>query len=425
MIRRKHAAIWGAAALLVAGLPMLAATAEPGENGSDDGDTRSESLYGLREDLPAAAQHVSADMASRATIAATADEIAELGEGAGFAGQVIDQASSTITVYWKGAAPKTVHTLAAQRTGPTVKIVEGRPYSRAEVMAASERLMQSAVADQIGVQSTAVRPDGTGLEVRVQGQVPAEQGKAEVARVAGIDASGIGYVENSGGIELLAARYNDSPAWKGGGRTRQGSFACSTGFAALSGAQGRLLSANHCDPSANAVVTDGAGEIIAPGGASVSGYPSIDSQSLDPSASPATIGQIFIGGWNSGTVAAVKNWASNWNGQWVCSGGATTGTHCGSITDDATQVNGLPNSWFVEASHPSTLMAGGADSGGPIYANIAGGVQARGTLIGGIIGTEAACGAHNPDVNPTCYRTIIYVPISVVLNSWGLGLEMS
>lgn len=143
--------------------------------------------------------------------------------------------------------------------------------------------------------------------------------------------------------------------------------------------------------------------------------------SIDPSASPATTGRIYIGSWNSNVLRNVKNWSANWTGDNVCAGGAFTGTHCGTITDDARTLSGLTGGWYVQAQANSGAMAGGSDSGGPVYRYISGGVQGRGIIIRGQYGRT--CGSHNPDVSPSCYRDVIYTPISVVLNTWGYGLE--
>jgi hypothetical protein len=200
-----------------------------------------------------------------------------------------------------------------------------------------------------------------------------------------------------------------------------GAGACSTGFATLSGSAGRLISAYHCDTTGNRTVTDGGGTTIATG-SGVSVKSDIDSMSIDPSASPATTPKIYTGAWNSSTTATVKNWAANWTGDSVCAGGATTGTHCGTIIDDATTYPGYSGAWYVLARASSGALAGQGDSGGPFYRTVSGGVQARGIVNSGYV--QVACGSHNPDGNPNCYRDVLYTPISVVLNSWGYSLEV-
>jgi hypothetical protein len=144
---------------------------------------------------------------------------------------------------------------------------------------------------------------------------------------------------------------------------------------------------------------------------------------MDPLASPATSPKIYVGAWASPTLSTVKSWASNWKGEDVCSSGATTGTHCGKIIDDTMAVSGLYGGWYVKASATS-VFAGGGDSGGPIYKPVTDGVQARGILLRGVTDSITSCGLHNPDVTPSCYKTIIYLPISVALDAWSYTLEV-
>lgn len=369
--------------------------------------------------LPASA---GAPIPSGELLSTVADNLYSMGSSRGFAGQVVDEAAGSLTLHWKGPLPRRVRDyLAAIPAGVTVKVSEDAQYSRFEEQAAADLLNRSTLASTISLTKIAANSDGSGLTVYVSGAIPDAQTQSGVAGLIGLSTSAITYVssaETPG--DLAGTRYNDTNPWKGGARTVQGSSACSTGFSVLAGSYGRLVSANHCDPPADLSVYDGAGQLIAPGSA-VSGYASIDSQLIDPSASPATTPQIYTGAWSSGTTSTVKNWASNWTGQTVCTGGATTGSHCGTITNDAVTLPGLTGSWYIEVSSSSAL-AGNGDSGGPVYATVSGGVQARGIILRG--DAAVACGAYNPDVLPTCYQNVYYAPISVVLNTWGVSLEV-
>lgn len=297
-------------------------------------------------------------------------------------------------------------------------------YTRFEEQAAAERLTSSQLAAQAGITSVSARPQGTGITVQMAESEPDQGMKVRIAQVAGIPEKDIAYEANVGSLVPLASRNNDAAPWKGGARTvHGGSSACSTGFATLSGSAGRLISAAHCDPSGSLTVKDGGGTTIATG-SGVSLKSDIDSMSIDPSASPATTPTIYTGAWNSSTTATVKNWASNWTGDSVCAGGATTGTHCGTITDDSVTYSGYTGSWYVRARASSGAFIGGGDSGGPVYRTVSGGAQARGIINAGYTATITTCGAHNPDVNPTCWQDMLYTPISVVLNSWGYSREV-
>ncbi|MDR6120105.1 hypothetical protein QE370_003289 [Aeromicrobium sp. SORGH_AS981] len=80
-------------------------------------------------------------------------------------------------------------------------------------------------------------------------------------------------------------------------------------------------------------------------------------------------------------------------------------------------------SWYVRVRNGGLGMVAGGGSGSPVcdtYAN--GEKQARGIILAGDT-TQWEFQDHNPDVTPTCYSTLIYVPISVALNKFGYTLE--
>ncbi|MGW6461105.1 hypothetical protein ACWF94_35135 [Streptomyces sp. NPDC055078] len=381
-------------------------------------------------EAPAARQHVAASADEigtepRDVLPLVADTIHSLGRDDGFAGQKLDPFSGSIDVYWKGpVSPKVTSHVAMHNKGAKVRFHETAVFTRVQAQQVASRVTgNDALVESAGIAAVAVNHDGTGIRVKVEGATPNADLKRQIARTAGVNAKYVAYAEHVGKRVNLATRPNDTAPWKGGIRTVQNGNNCSTGFAVLAGSEGVLLSANHCDPTANHSVTDGAGTTIATG-AGVNGNANIDSQSINPSASPSTTPLVYTGAWNSSTTATVKSWATNWTGQTVCSSGATTGTHCGTITNDALSYPGLTGSWYVEARGTGAYMAGGGDSGGALYATVTGGVQARGTLIGGWTASETFCGAHNPDVTTTCFRDIVYVPISVVLSTWGYTLEV-
>ncbi|CAB4942624.1 MAG: hypothetical protein F2842_04870 [Actinobacteria bacterium] len=199
----------------------------------------------------------------------------------------------------------------------------------------------------------------------------------------------------------------------------------------LDGPYGRLLTANHCDATANGAVKDGAGQTIASGGTSVSEVPALDSLLVDPSSSPATTPVVYYGAYNTSSTKTVKSWASNWPGDPVCSGGASLGTRCGTVYDDNDHVyiNGyiVP---VIQAAASSGAIAGQGDSGGPVTKLVTGGVQARGIVLGNdpnyVDFTGSACGSVNPDAVASdfiCSQHFSFVPISLILNSWGVSLE--
>jgi hypothetical protein len=362
-------------------------------------------------------------MPSNEAVNVVAGQLDDLGAQNGLAGITVDEGQRLVTVHWKGAAPAAARAFVAGRPlGVSIQLVEGARSSRAEAMAAAQRLADSALGRRIGLQSVAVNVDGSGVRARVPGTL-APLSATDRSAAATVAETGVTF-ETRAPAEKTAARYNDTAPWKGGIRVYQDGLACSTAFAVLSGSAGRLLSAHHCDESANSVVTDGAGQVIAPGGASVSGIADIDSQLIDPSASPATTPRIYTGGWNSSTLALVKGSARNYVDNTVCTSGATSGQHCGKVTDDTVTSPGASGKFYIEAKAAANgVMVAGGDSGGAVFATVTGGVQARGVILAGA-GT-VTCGATNPDIaKPRCFNTLVYAPISVVLSTWGVQLEV-
>jgi hypothetical protein len=361
-----------------------------------------------------------------------AEHVWELGKNAGFVSQSTDYQARAIAVTWKGEVPADVTEYARSRPyGVSITITGGAKYSRAQGYGARDQLLADPVAQELRWVSASVNADGSGLTLGVQAEQVSDEQMAALARAAGLRVEEITIRTGRSETKLYAAsRQNDSSPWKGGIATiHGGSSGCSSGFAVLSGSAGRLLSARHCDPGANAAVTDGAGQTIASGGSTVSGKASIDSLLIDPSASPATTPKVYTGGYSSTTTATVKNYASNWPGDAVCAAGAARGTHCGTVYDDSDSANvdGVSVN-VIQVSAPSgSIMAGHGDSGGPVYRTVSGGVQARGIVLGPDEDHSEtySCGSVAPwAAGTSCSRYLNYVPISTILNTWGVTLEV-
>ncbi|MFB7513833.1 S1 family peptidase [Streptomyces sp. NPDC056144] len=366
-------------------------------------------------------------------IPVVAERLYELGASRGFARQETDYPGRAITLLWKGTPPADIAAYAAGNPyGVKVTIRTGAKYSRAEAEAARTRLLNSPAAARLGITWSELNADGSGVTVGVAARTRAAVDPLPELR----DAARVPDVKLKLGVKALTddalfSRTNDAPPWKGGIRTSNNDGLCSTGFAVLAGSTGKLLSASHCDFTGNLAVRDGAGQTIAPGSASVAVIESIDSMLIDPSDSPATTPSVFRGGYASTTTSLVKGWASNWPGDPVCSSGATTGEHCGTVYDDSdvyVNEHGVRIGVIQVAAPAGQIMGGHGDSGGPMFKTVTGGVQARGILISADINAGPmtnACGTVNPDAyNVGCSRWINYVPISTVLNTWGVSLEV-
>jgi hypothetical protein len=355
-----------------------------------------------------------------------ADRVYELGHDRGFTSQRTDYQRRAITVRWSGAVPQDVQRYADSKpNGVTVTIVPGAKYSRAQAEAARTKLQTSAYGRELGIVSTSLRQDGSGIDVNVA-STQSTFAATEAKQVAGIEDVQINYGAQA---PQGYSRPNDGAPWKGGARIRHSSGgSCTSGFAVLKGSTGKLITARHCDPGANAAVTDGAGQQIAPGGTSVAGIPAVDSLMIDPSASPATTPKIYRGAWNSNTTSTVKNYASNWPGDPVCNSSSSTGEHCGEVYDDSQNISfGGVTVNVIQVKATSGIMGGQGDSGGPMFKKLSNGVQARGILLGPDTdyAQTTSCGTTDPGVGQIyCSRYINYVPISTILNAWGVSLEV-
>ncbi|MFJ6519287.1 hypothetical protein ACIQJ4_13715 [Streptomyces filamentosus] len=366
-------------------------------------------------------------------IPVVAERLYELGAAGGFTRQETDYAGRAINVLWKGTPPADVTAYANSRPyGVTVTIRTGAKYSRAEAEAARTRLLNDPAAARLGITWSELNADGSGVTVGVAARTRAAADPMPELR----NAARIPDVALKLGVkritdDALFSRSNDAPPWKGGIRTTNTDGLCSTGFAVLAGSTGKLISASHCDPTGNLAVRDGAGQTIAPGGASVAVIAGIDSMLIDPSDSPATTPRVFRGGYASTTTSLVKGWYSNWPGDPVCSSGASTGEHCGTVYDDSdvyVNGNGVKIGVIQVAAPAGQIMGGQGDSGGPMFKTVSGGVQARGILISADTTAGSmtqSCGSVAPDASGIwCSRWVNYVPISTILNTWGVSLEV-
>ena len=380
---------------------------------------------------PASSQHVSSvgDPAGESSVAIVADQIRRLSTESGFAGLTVDAARSSINLYYKGGLePQLAKFVSSSPLGVSIETHTDARFSRLEAMRLLDVIVATpAITEALQMTYGSVNPEGSGIKIGVKTETPpSDEVVSRIMAPLGLEGS-VTFEVGTRPFALKAGRQADAPAWKGGARIKftGGIWGCSSGFNVLAGSTGFMLTAYHCDATTGRI-NSGTMVQISPNGAA-SNIASIDSKRFDPSASPATVGKIYVGSWSSTTLAAVKNWSGNNVGDPVCQSGATSGTRCGTIINDATVAPGLPGKYFIHAKATSGWMVADADSGGPVYRSLSTGVQARGIVYSGA-GALVTCGSLAPDVTPlynTCNKELIYVPISVVLNTWGMALETS
>ncbi|MEU4714441.1 S1 family peptidase [Micromonospora purpureochromogenes] len=330
-------------------------------------------LFSLQERLNSAADEI---MAAR---------------GDGFAGVVAAPEDRKLTVYWKGQVPGSVRDLAKRLAVP-VKFKPARFHQR-EMVAEAQRL----AADPRAV-SVAATVDGSGLAVTVTGRAPVA-GKQDVLRTARLPLS-----LSTASRPTLLNRQNDfAPSW--GGARYYASGGCSTGFGVYWNDARQILSAGHCGSNGQ-VAYDGGGPTNTMG-------PIInDTNPRDTlMIRVAAGGRIYTGPYNAATSIGVGGAVSDYVGNYICTGGASSGEHC-SIR--VSVVNQFINAGYVigpvtQANHVTAgaCAAAPGDSGGPVYSYRSDGrVDARGTISAGVTGT-AVC----PGVVANGSSTVWYAPL--------------
>lgn len=343
-----------------------------------------------------------------------------------------DAANLRITAYWKGEPASDVATyMRSDPEGVHIMVDTSATVSRIAEHERVARIVALSNAEKWAVQSVVPFMEQDMIQVAVGPE--SQLRDSDLSRIS--EVSGLSKVEiihNDIQDFGLVGRLNDAAPFKGGARTIQNGHVCSTGFAVLSGASGRLLSARHCDPTSNYAIKNGDSTVtITNGGSGVSGMAALDSEIIDPIDSPATTPKIYNGSWSSGANATVKSWHSNWVGDTVCLSGATSGNRCGLVIDDSFPYvyNGYSIDTILVEGPAGGIMASSGDSGGPAYGPIGSGVDARGIIdaISPSYGYHHNCSSFsiNPDVSsPICSRYVLYIPISTVLNAWGVSLEV-
>ncbi|MGJ9412301.1 hypothetical protein ACHAAC_06290 [Aeromicrobium sp. CF4.19] len=376
-------------------------------------------------DSPAAKQYLSFkhDLTEKVDAhSLLADQVKAHGYTKGWAGTIVDTENNSLTVHWKGEAPAEYRdSLAKQPYGVRVDLKEGAKFSRIEEKAAVERVVSDERAENgWNVVGAGAMPDGSGIKVYVTTNSMRSQDQDALAETAQVDATDVKY-EFEERAPTLTSRSVSNPPWRGGIRTESSGEGCTSGYAALLGSAGRLLSAAHCRIGGS---TTHDGRTIAT--ASNHFYRSeVDLLAMDPSASPATQPKVYVGHWSSSQIRGVRNWSSNNVGDDVCGSGATLGTKCGKITMDDYAYPGLQGSWYIRARNNGLGMVAQGDSGGPVYDTYANGEkQARGIILAGHT-TQWTCQDRNSDAGGAqCFSTLIYLPISVALNKFGYSLEV-
>jgi hypothetical protein len=315
--------------------------------------------------------------AVQAKLDAAATKIAVVGHGN--ASIVTAPLRRELHVFWPGAVPASVRALPRQ-LGVTATFAQAAFGQRA-LVAEAKRLAATP-----GVISAAPKADGSGVAVTIA----ATSGSARPASLA---TSKYPLAVRTGQRpSVMFGRQADTPSFLGGSRYFSPAGGCSNGFALfVSGAANVFeLSAGHCGENGQTVSITGQPN---PAGTITNKIACRDNMAIDYPSGVA--GRIYTGPFTSSTSAAVVASTSDFVGDLVVSGGATSGENFNipvETVDEFTAINGIPCSTvgpLTQAgfSNRSCTNAPG-DSGGPVYSyDVNGNVIGRGTVTAGVRGS--------------------------------------
>jgi hypothetical protein len=205
-------------------------------------------------------------------------------------------------------------------------------------------------------------------------------------------------------------RQADTPNFYGGSAYEFGIIGCSNGFPIRFANTYYMLVAGHC-------VFDGA-KVTIPGQPSPTGTVFGTSECRDTALINYPSGsypRIYTGPANSNTSVQVLGATSDFVGNLVATGGATSGEHVNipvQAVDVFVRVNGascgsgLTGPLTRAGYSTATCAVADGDSGGPVYAYSGANVLARGTITSGFNGT-ATC----PNGGTTGSNTVFYAPM--------------
>src|SRR5215475_2046074 len=379
------------AALAATGIALLAtvALAAPAQAGSK---SPSPSSGPSASAVPGGFTSWAELFATQDKLNAAANRILATGS-AGYAGVVAAPDSHQLRVYWKGAVPAAVTSLAGQLDVP-VTFLPAR-FTQRQLVTEARRLAADA-----RVATAAPKADGSGVEVAV---TTTRRSATDVLGTARVPLT----VTAGQRPHTMFSRQNDIPWFWGGSRYNTPVGGCSNGFALSVPGSANVyeISAGHCGDN-------GQGATI-PGQPSPTGTITADNNARDTLAIsyPAGVyGAIYNGPWNSSTGVGVGGAVADFVGNFVCTGGASSGEHCGIQVQAVDQFVNV--GYIIGPETRAALPAGQCavapgDSGGPAYSYRADGrVDARGTISSGITGT-ATC----PGVVPNGSSTVWYAPL--------------
>jgi hypothetical protein len=333
----------------------------------------------------------------------------------GMGGAIAAPENRELRVFWHGAVPGPVQQVISdwQKVVP-VHVFPAR-FSREQMWKVQQRFLH--VTD---VLNSGPKPDGSGITIHVSPGQRLSPALAQQISASNVDLD----VVDDGAPERLMDRYNDSPPYYAGARfwTNSGGI-CTAGFAVKNSAGTYMFTAGHClhySASPAEVVKDGGGDIMG------TTYRDNDTRDIGLIAT-TTMGLMWDGGIYSANIKPVQSVTKSSTGNWLCTSGAATGTHCGiqvkAIDQYPKDRNGVTHGPLVMAEQVNHAIASGSgDSGGPVFELPSpdnGKVIAKGIISGGDDNTSVSTGC--PSLT-TCTWRLWYADMQESLGWYGLTL---
>ncbi|MGA7148189.1 MAG: hypothetical protein WBX17_06865 [Microbacterium sp.] len=313
----------------------------------------------------------------------------------------IDDTRTKVTVWWHGERTERLEDAVSDNLSAEI-VVQSTPYSPKELQDAVDRVRSD---PRLSVTYTSIRPDGTGIDVAVEGSPTARSDAQNAVELA---AAGVPVNVTTGKTEPFSRDYDSYgiggariAGWDGTTVTNY----CTSGFAVQNAndpTRKGLLTAAHCG-----AVGQQFGVVNPPNiflrGPIVERWTDMDAAVIEQYSQP----YVYTGPFTSNTVTPINGNRNAPIGAEICYTGSYTGLVCGNIVTSKTASWGTATGLRTDQA-AGIISAGQGDSGGPGYwltvengtvkryaAAIIGAGPPGTTQNGGCPGREAArvCGA--------------------------------
>ncbi|GAA0604868.1 peptidase [Kribbella sandramycini] len=311
----------------------------------------------------------------------------------GYAGLVVDAATSSIKLYWQGPVPAAVTKAGLNSTGVKITADPTARYSFQQLLKATDRVIaQRKSIDGAEVVSSGPLNDGSGLRIGVRGGQAKAAAKAAIAAAAGgIAVTVVGEDPQTSVATPAASGFGTQSRWNqqafGGARWRNdGGGGCSEGFSLGWEGDSAMATAAHCSGLGGGARNPENGSQY---GWISNRYTNRDIEAIRPlNANDKGFFQASMWWGNTGgqELWPVRGLTGNHPGMVTCSSGAYSGSICGLriVSNGTTHCypDFCPTGMVDVRTDNGGPVWGPGDSGGPISIPIGSDVRAGGIISG-------------------------------------------